>query len=138
LTGPWKFHVGAHDADVGLTGYVPGWTARGHAAYSGYAWYRITVSRTAVPGERLALLGPPDVDDAYQAFVDGHLVGSDGDFSTPTPVVYSIQPRMFAVPRPPGTVVVAFLRIAYEVIISRGMRSSPMSKCSRERWVCAP
>ena len=55
LNGPWKFHVGddprwaepgfadadweavdltpppgAHDADVGLTGYVPGWTARGH------------------------------------------------------------------------------------------------------------
>src|SRR5437764_8368974 len=32
----------------------------------------------------------------------------------------------------------AFFRMAYAVIISRGIRSLPMLKCSSERWVCAP
>src|SRR5580698_10275010 len=54
LAGPWKFHVGDdpawaqtdfndsgwEDVDLtpGRTGVAPGWTARGHAGYSGYAW----------------------------------------------------------------------------------------------------
>jgi hypothetical protein len=120
LNGPWRFHTGddsrwagpgfddsgwetvdltaaagAHDSDVVLTGYVPGWTARGHAGYSGYAWYRIGVSANAPAGATLALTGPPLVDDAYQVFVNGRLVGSDGDFSKAEPKVYSIQPRLF-------------------------------------------
>src|SRR5580698_5946236 len=107
LTGPWKFHLGdnprwattdfddsawetvdltpasanAHDADVGLTGYVPGWTARGHAGYSGFAWYRIRVAVSAPPGDALALSGPSSVDDAYQFFLNGTLLGGYGDFS---------------------------------------------------------
>src|SRR5579863_1353382 len=32
----------------------------------------------------------------------------------------------------------AFFRMAYAVIVSRGIRSLPMLKCSSERWVCAP
>ncbi len=59
LAGPWKFHIGddsawakpdfddSHWEDMDLTrgsrGVAPGWTARGHAGYSGYAWYRIQV-----------------------------------------------------------------------------------------------
>jgi hypothetical protein len=123
LSGPWKFHTGdnlrwadpgfddsdwesvdltarpdAHDADVGLTGYVPGWTAKGHAGYSGYAWYRIAISLTASSGHALALAGPPDVDDVYQVFFNGRWLGGIGDFSVSTPTVYSIQPRMFPLP----------------------------------------
>ena len=66
LTGPWKFHIGdnpqwadtafddsqwetvdltpktgAFDPSTGLKNFVPGWTAKGHPGYSGYAWYRI-------------------------------------------------------------------------------------------------
>lgn len=125
--GPWKFHagddprwaaptfddsawenvdltppLGSHDADVGLTGYVPGWTTKGHPGYSGYAWYRISVAITAPHGETLALSGPPDVDDAYQVFFNGHLLGSAGNFSGSTPVVYSIQPRIFPLPQSPA------------------------------------
>ena len=69
LYGPWRFHVGddprwkesgfndaawetvdltpkpgAHDPDVGIRGYVPGWNARGHKGYAGYAWYRLRLS----------------------------------------------------------------------------------------------
>jgi hypothetical protein len=120
LSGPWKFRAGdnltwaepgfddsgwesvdltaapdAHDADVGLTGYVPGWTAKGHRGYSGYAWYRIAIALALPSGQAFALAGPPDVDDAYQVFFNGRLLGGIGDFSASTPTIYSIQPRMF-------------------------------------------
>ncbi|AZA83129.1 glycoside hydrolase [Chryseobacterium lactis] len=123
LNGPWKFKtgdhmewtasdfddskwetvdltapVGAHDGDVGLSGYVSGWATRGYPRYSGYAWYRIKVSLEQVRGNVLALTGPPAIDDAYQLFVNGVLLGSAGDFSDPVPTAYSIQPRMFLLP----------------------------------------
>ena len=62
---------GAHDNDVGLSGYVPGWNARGHRGY---------------------------VDSAYQAYFDGRLLGGSGTFNGTTPKVYGSQPRLFALP----------------------------------------
>ncbi len=127
LAGPWKFRIGddprwadpgfddsgwetvdlaaapgAHDADVGLTGYVPGWMARGHAGYYGYAWYRLRVSVTGPPGDRLAIAGPLYVDSAYQLFLDGRLLGGVGDFSGSEPLVFSRRPQMFPLPHPDG------------------------------------
>ena len=123
LNGPWKFKTGdnwewaspgfndsawetmdlsappdAHDGDVGLTGYTGGWTTKGHPGYSGYAWYRIKVSLDHLNGSPLAFTGPPAVDDAYQVFADGKLLGSAGDFSDAVPVAYSIQPKIFVLP----------------------------------------
>lgn len=124
LNGPWRFHIGddprwsaqsfddsqweavdltpragAHDGDVGLKNYVPGWAARGHRGYTGTAWYRLAV-RVADPGSAtLWLAGPADVDNAYQIYFNGHLIGGIGDFSRDPPVVVSIQPRIFALPR---------------------------------------
>ncbi|HEV2289807.1 MAG TPA: hypothetical protein VGR81_12745 [Candidatus Acidoferrales bacterium] len=121
LNGPWKFHVGddmrwaqagyddsswetvdltpptgAHDSDVGLTGYVPGWGARGHSGYSGYAWYRLRVSASAPAGESLAICGPFYVDYAYQIFVNGRLLGGVGDFSRQPPTAYNIHlPKIY-------------------------------------------
>jgi hypothetical protein len=94
---------GAIDPIVGLPGYVPGWTSKGHPGYWGYAWYRIRVRLAMQPGESLALGGPADVDDAYQAFANGHLLGSFGDFSASQPAVYFTQPRMFQVRLRPVT-----------------------------------
>lgn len=94
LTAP----PGAHDDDVGLSGFVPGWTSRGHPTYSGFAWYRMNVSLDSVTGDGLALAGPPMVDDAYQLFINGSLLGGAGDFSGNVPAAYSIQPRMFLLP----------------------------------------
>jgi hypothetical protein len=139
LTGPWKFHTsddtrwadpnfddagwesvdltappGAHDDDVGLTGYVPGWGSRGHRGYSGYAWYRMRVAITAPDDQELTLAGPPAVDSAYQVFINGHLLGGSGGFSGATPTAFSIQPRRFAIPRAffggegPGSALIAF------------------------------
>jgi Stage II sporulation protein E (SpoIIE) len=127
LYGPWKFHIGdnsqwadpnfddsqwetvdltpkagAIDPTIGISGYVPGWTVKGHPGYWGYAWYRIRVRVTARPGGRLALAGPTDIDDAYQVFANGNLLGSFGKFpgGRRPPVVYSTQPRIFRLPQP--------------------------------------
>lgn len=137
LNGPWRFHTGddpgwadpafddsgwesadltappgAHDPDVGLTGYVPGWSARGHTGYKGYAWYRLHISVTAPAGSALAMTGPALVDDVYQVFLDGRLLGGIGDFSGPIPVVHATQPRLFplgpALAYPHGDHVLAF------------------------------
>ncbi len=123
LNGPWKFIAGddmqyaqsgyddsgwetidltapsgAHDDDVGLSGFVPGWTAQGHPNYSGYAWYRLKIPSDSLTENNLALVAPPAVDDAYQLFVNEELLGSAGDFSGNVPVAYSIQPRLFLLP----------------------------------------
>ena len=116
LNGPWAFNTGddpnwadpafddsrwetvdltptagGHDPDVGLTGYVPGWTAKGHPGYSGVAWYRLHVTVDNPSGDTLALSGPPDVDDGYDVFVNGVRLGRAG-------APYSIQPRFFVLP----------------------------------------
>lgn len=123
LNGPWKFIVGdnmqyadsdyddtgwktidltappgAHDGDVGLSGYIPGWAANGYPNYSGYAWYRLKVPLDSLPGNDLALAAPPAVDDAYQLFINGSFLGNAGDFSGTVPIAYSIQPRIFLLP----------------------------------------
>ena len=128
LDGPWKFHTGdnlqwanpafddsawesvdlksstrAHDPDVGLTRYVPGWQARSHRGYSGYAWYRAHISVVSPQGEALQLCAPFYVDNAFQIFVDGHLLGGAGDFSGDPPVARNSHlPRIFSLPSPLG------------------------------------
>jgi signal transduction histidine kinase len=87
---------------LGDPGYVIGWTARGHAGQWGYAWYRLRVQVNAAYGVKLFLAGPQDMDDAYQAFVDGALLGSFGDFTSNRPVSYYIQPMIFPIPQPAG------------------------------------
>ncbi|HTB95699.1 MAG TPA: PP2C family protein-serine/threonine phosphatase [Terracidiphilus sp.] len=82
----------------GFSGYVPGWTARGHADYSGYAWYRIRVHCQGGSKSSLALAGPANIDDAYQAFDEGKLLGSFGDFSRKPPLIYYTQPLQFRLP----------------------------------------
>jgi hypothetical protein len=91
---------GAFDPIGGTSGYVPGWTAKGHPGYFGYAWYRLRVQVQVRPGEALALVGPADVDDAYQVFENGELAGHFGNFSGGKPVVYFTQPKMFPLSQP--------------------------------------
>jgi len=89
---------GAIDPTAGIPGYVPGWTAKGHPGYWGYAWYRIRVRINAQLGEKLAIAGPADMDDAYQLFANGSLLGNFGDFSRGRPVIYYTQPMIFPLP----------------------------------------
>jgi hypothetical protein len=82
----------------GTSEFIPGWTARGHAGYSGFAWYRIRVLLDIQSDEPLALAGPDNVDDGYQVFIDGDLIGSFGDFDGRTPATGITQPMFFFVP----------------------------------------
>jgi hypothetical protein len=93
---------GAHDPLGGFSDYVKGWTARGHAGFSGYAWYRIRVQVAAQPGEKLALAGPSYVDDAYELYSDGILIGSFGKFTRSQPTYYFTQPMMYNLPQAPA------------------------------------
>ncbi|HTV05844.1 MAG TPA: SpoIIE family protein phosphatase [Acidobacteriaceae bacterium] len=136
IDGPWRFHIGdspqwsspsfddsswettnvgtpadSYDPNAGTAGFVPGWTAKGHPGYSGFAWYRIRIHLNGANGP-LSLLAPSDVDDSYQLFINGRLLGSFGDFNRRLPSVYITHPRMFRIPgsilRPGGTMDIAF------------------------------
>ena len=100
---------GSENPITGTSGFMPGWTARGHAGYWGYAWYRLRIQIDSEPGVALALAGPSQVDDGYQVFANGSLIGSFGDFGTGRPRLYYSQPVMFSLPpSPSGTQLLAF------------------------------
>jgi hypothetical protein len=154
LNGPWKFHTGddarwaaqdfddgnwetvdltpkpgAHDGDVGLRNYVPGWQAKGHRGYTGFAWYRMAV-RVAAPGaDTLWLAGPASVDNGYQLYFNGRLIGGIGDFARTPPAIVSTQPRMFALPRVLWTARNGELSgvIAFRVALIKGLLAGPDS-----------
>jgi hypothetical protein len=154
LGGVWRFHLGddaawaaptsddstwetvdlsappgAHDSDVGLAGYVPGWQARGHRGYAGFAWYRIRVAVHAPAGDTLALCGPFYVDNAYQLFVNGRLIGTAGRFDGPRPVATNPHlPRLFVLPpslTAPGPDGTRTLLIAVRVWMDPWMLADP-------------
>jgi hypothetical protein len=121
LDGSWRFHTGddphwadaniddsgwetfdmtalpgSHDGDVGLPDYVGGWMAHGHPGYHGYAWYRRAV---AVPAGRVSwdILGPTLVEDGYELYWNGQLLGGSGRLG-PAPRVVGTRPLRFALP----------------------------------------
>jgi hypothetical protein len=91
---------GMVDPFTGDPRYVPGWTMKGHAGYWGWAWYRMRVSIAARPGDQTAIATFGGVDDAYQLFDNGVLLGSSGKFRGPgkPPTAYFTQPAMFVLP----------------------------------------
>ena len=139
LNAPWRFHVGddprwsstdfddsswetvdltpapgAHDGDVGLPGYVSGWNPRGHAGYTGYAWYRLKVSVDGSADTPLRLAGPTLVDSTYQLYVDGKLLGGSGTFTGAQPTVFGVRPTVFTLPSSSSTGTRTYL-IAFRV-----------------------
>jgi Stage II sporulation protein E (SpoIIE) len=87
--------------------YVPGWTATGHPGYIGWAWYRLAVPVAPEDGKKLALGAPIYVDDGYQAFANGQLIGAFGRFSDSgkPPKVSTTGPAAFPVPTAVGSAV---------------------------------
>ncbi|MDE3199589.1 MAG: serine/threonine-protein phosphatase [Acidobacteriota bacterium] len=84
--------------------YLPGWTARGHAGYIGYAWYRMRFHAVTDPPDRLAMSSPIYVDDGYQIFANGVLLGGIGKFDIPgrSPRVTSTTPAAMLIPESKG------------------------------------
>ena len=121
LDGPWRFHTGddphwaeanaddsawetidltavpgSHDGDVGLPDYVGGWMARGHADYQGYAWYRRAVVVPA-DGASWDILGPTLVENGYELYWNGQLLGGSGRLDA-NPRMVGTRPSQFALP----------------------------------------
>jgi hypothetical protein len=121
LDGGWRFHTGddlrwanasaddsdwetidltaqpgSHDGDVGLPDYVGGWMAHGHPGHTGYAWYRRVVD---VPAGRASwdILGPTLVEDGYELYWNGKLLGGSGRLG-PHPRVVGTRPLRFGLP----------------------------------------
>jgi Stage II sporulation protein E (SpoIIE) len=127
LTGPWRFHTGddpawaqpefvdsawstmdltppegSYDPYRGINDFVPGWTAHGYPGYSGFAWYRLRVKLREPVAGGLAIKMPQDVDDAYQLYVNGQLIGEFGRFRGEHVTNYIAQPRAFTLPADTG------------------------------------
>jgi hypothetical protein len=121
LDGAWRFHTGddphwanantddsgwetidmtavpgSHDGDVGLPDYVGGWMAHGHPGYHGYGWYRRAVT---VPAGRASwdILGPTLVEDGYELYWNGQLLGGSGRLGS-NPRLVGTRPLRFALP----------------------------------------
>jgi hypothetical protein len=105
LDGPWQFHLGdnpswgspAVDDATGHNGWEQlaagdPWGAQGHRGYSGYAWYRrqITLNPASGASPDFALLIPA-IDDVYEIYWNGQLVGHLGSMP-PDLVTYSLLP----------------------------------------------
>jgi serine phosphatase RsbU (regulator of sigma subunit) len=109
LDGPWQFHIGdnaawanpAADDTTGptstdkngweqLTADQP-WGAQGHPSYAGYAWYRkhlhLIPAAGATPDFALLI---PSIDDTYEVYWNGRLVGRWG--ALPPHAVYYYKP----------------------------------------------
>ncbi len=122
LSGPWKFHIGddmawaqsnyddsgwgtidltppkgSSNPELGTSGFIPGWTASGYPDHSGFAWYRLRVDVQSSHGA-LAIKMPREVDDAYQVYVNGQMVGELGKFRQHGVTAYSGLPRAFRLP----------------------------------------
>ena len=101
LNGPWQFHPGDDPAWASptfdsseweqLSAGQP-WGKQGHAHLTGFAWYRcsITLNRVSDVARKFSLL-VPKIDDSYEIYWNGELIGHNGKLP-PRPVWYISQP----------------------------------------------
>lgn len=105
LDSPWQFHVGDNPAwALVQTSDATGiddweqispdktWGAQGHPAYTGFAWYRKHIHLAPAPGaDRDFALLIRHIDDAYEIYWNGTLVGHNGTLP-PHPFFYFSEP----------------------------------------------
>ena len=107
LPGPWKFHTGDDPAwaspvlDDSAWESVSAdrpWGEQGHARYTGYAWYRVRLNLHPASARSAGLsLLVPSVDDVYEVYWNGKLVGRNGTMP-PYPTWYVSQsPQIFTI-----------------------------------------
>ncbi len=110
LDGPWQFHLGdnpdwasplVNDASgqggwsqLTADGY---WGEQGHRSYVGYAWYRrhlhLTPAAGALPDFSLYM---PRMEDVYEVYWNGKLVGKEGKFPPGSAYRYNPVPKIYA------------------------------------------
>ncbi|HTV05767.1 MAG TPA: SpoIIE family protein phosphatase [Acidobacteriaceae bacterium] len=88
LGGPWQFHLGDEplwaspsfdDSKWQTISTSSSWGSQSHPGYTGFAWYRrhLDLENVADANLTYALLIPP-VDDAYEVYWNGKLIGRYG------------------------------------------------------------
>ena len=105
LSGAWQFRIGddpgwasppLDDSNWKQITAEDSWGSQGFYAYTGYAWYRyhLTIHPTAGTPHELALL-IPQIDDCYEIYWNGQLIGQNGKLP-PDPTWYISQaPQTF-------------------------------------------
>jgi hypothetical protein len=103
LGGPWQFHLGDDPAWSSPTfndsaweqlSVNKTWGAQTHPGYTGFGWYRRHIDFAPVPGAQPDLaLFLPRIDDAYEIYWNGHLIGGYGKL--PPHSVYYFNPPPF-------------------------------------------
>jgi hypothetical protein len=117
VDGDWQFHLGDNPAWASPTLDDSGWERiavdkpwgdQTHFGYTGFAWYRRHVNFLPVAGAKsdLALLLPP-IDDAYEVYWNGNLIGQQGKLP-PHPYYYANIPAQIIGLGQPGAGVLAF------------------------------
>jgi hypothetical protein len=86
LDGPWQFHLGDNPAWASpefddsswerLSASKP-WGAQTHPDTEGFGWYRLYIAFAPGAPGTIALLAPV-VDDSYEVYWNGHLIGAFG------------------------------------------------------------
>jgi hypothetical protein len=118
LAGPWEFHPGddpswaspaLDDSQWERLDADKPWGRQGHAKYTGFAWYRLTLHLTSEPGisPDVALL-IPHIDDAYELYWNGQLIGHNGQMPPDHPVWYiNVPAQTFSLgPAPRGVLAI--------------------------------
>lgn len=108
LNGPWQFHLGDDPSwalpqtpDTAgqqgweqLTADKP-WGGQGHRSYTGYGWYRKHLSLSPAPGADpnfyLLIL---HIDDVYEVYWNGRIVGHDGSMPPEPSYLYAQPPQL--------------------------------------------
>lgn len=108
LNGAWQFHLGDDTRWAAPSFDDSGWESiqtdsswgnQGHSGYTGFAWYRKHVQIDNISGAKsdYSLLIPP-VDDAYEVYWNGVLIGSYGKMPPQASWYYTSLYRAFPVP----------------------------------------
>ncbi len=87
------------DPVYGGGGYIRGWSALGYPKLAGYAWYRVQIHLKHADSN-LWIKMPDHVDDGYQVFANGKLIGSFGKFTSRGVAIYRSRPMDFELPAP--------------------------------------
>lgn len=113
LEGPWQFHLGDNpdwaspsiDDAAGQAGWEQltadrPWGDQGHRSYTGYAWYRRHLHLEPAPGAApdFSLL-LPRLQDVYEVYWNGVLVGKLGKMPPGSAYPYNPVPRIYSLGR---------------------------------------
>jgi len=122
LDGPWRFHLGDDpvwasptfdDSSWERISADKPWGAQGHPNTEGFGWYRIHVSFQPNAPAAIALL-VPQVDDAYEVYWNGSLIGVFGKLPPHLNLWRSQRPGSFTLgPPEPGVLAVRVWKDAF-------------------------